>query len=199
MTAVRKESAVPRFSIIMPTFRREHIIFNTIETIRGQTFSDWELIVVDNYGSRLQFNDGRIRLYVYTEARGAGHARNFGIGKVTGDLTVFFDDDDVMHPQYLETFDRVFRDPHVMMARCGMMTGPDRDIVNFSNATPEVVVRSEYVRPLWDDGECHDQRYYSLIESINKWTDGQVIQLADILVTARSDRQGGLRDPEGRP
>lgn len=189
---------MPRFSIIMPTFRREHVIHRTIATIQGQSFSDWELIVVDNYGSSYRFRDPRIKSYVFLEQRGAGQARNYGLRLLTGELACFFDDDDIMYPHYLETFDRVFQEPRVMMARCGMLTGCDVTTENFSYATPEVVTRSMYVKATWDDGDCHDQRYFQEIASQNGWNGDQIVEVREILVKAMSDPKGGLRDPDGR-
>lgn len=190
---------MPRFSIVMPTFRREHVIHRTIQTIRSQSFTNWELIVVDNAGSNYAFEDPRIRCFVHTDVRGAGAARNFGIGKITGELVCFFDDDDLMYPTYLETFDRVFQDPKVKMARCGMHCGPEGSGEDWSFATPEVVMRSSCVQPTWDSGECHDQRYFDRLAGANRVRHDQIQRIPEILLRATSDPQGGLRDPEGHP
>lgn len=187
---------MPRFSIIMPTFRRPHTIARTIETIQAQTFTDWELIVVDNEGAGYRFEDSRIRYHVYTERRSASQARNFGIGKAAGELTGFFDDDDIMLPHYLETFDRAFQDPHVMMAHCGMLT--DSGEVNFSYATPEVMVRAPFARPTWEASDCHDQKYFGRIVAVNGWMGDRIVRIPEVLVKATSESRGGLRDPEGR-
>jgi glycosyltransferase involved in cell wall biosynthesis len=189
---------MPRFSIVMPTFRREHVIRRTIGTIQEQTFSDWELIVVDNHGSNYRFDDPRIKSLLYVEEAGAGRARNYGLRFLNGELACFFDDDDIMCPHYLETFDKVFQDPRVMMARCGMLTGSDGTIENFSFATPEVMTRSTYLRPTWDDADCHDQRYFQDIVSQNGWSGDQIVEIRQILVKAMTDPSGGLRDPDGR-
>lgn len=185
------------FSIVMPTFKREHVIQRTIDTILAQTFSDWELIVVDNAGSKYRFEDPRIRCFTFLEKRGASHARNFGIRKVQGEFTSFFDDDDIMYPNYLETFHRAFQDSGVMMAHCGMLTGEDGTVVNFSHATPEVVVRTPFATPHWESSDCHDQKYFRRLIALNQWEPGQVVEIPEILVRATSDGRGGLRDPEG--
>lgn len=196
-TPENEQDLIPRFSIIMPTFRREHVIFRTIDSILHQTLSNWELIVVDNGDAGYEFSDARIRYFSFTERRGASHARNYGIGRTRGELTCFFDDDDVMHPRYLEAFHVAFKDSTVMMAHCGMLTGKERNTVNFSYATPEVVIRSKYVKPNWDSGDCHDQRYFRHLADANRWSGAQITRLDEILVTATCDPQGGLRDSGG--
>ena len=40
----------PKVSIIMPTYRRSHTLFRTVQSIRAQTYSNWELIIIDNEG-----------------------------------------------------------------------------------------------------------------------------------------------------
>jgi len=189
-------TALPRFSIIMPTFRRSHVIGRTIETIQAQTFSDWELVIVDNEGADYRFQDPRIRYHVLTERRGASQARNFGLAKVTGEIVGFFDDDDIMLPHYLETFDQAFQDSRVMMAHCGMLTGSGD--VNFSYATPEVMVRAPFATPSWEASDCHDQKYFGRIVVSNGWIPGQIVRIPEVLVKATSDERGGLRDRDGR-
>jgi len=187
---------MPRFSIIMPTYQREHIIGYTIEHIHKQTFADWELILVDNFGTGYNYTEAvkpypRIRHFIYNEKRGASHARNFGVQHIKGELTCFFDDDDVMHPKYLEEFNNVFQNPKIMMAHCGMQTG---GVTNFSFATPEVVIRSQFVTPTWLPCNCDDQMYFDKIAVANKWWEGnQITTVNTILVTAGSNPRGGLR------
>jgi len=83
-----------------------------------------------------------------------------------------------------------------MMARCGMLTGLEGTETNFSFATPEVVTRSAYVTPTWDNGDCHDQRYFQNIIAANQWANGQIVLVGDVLVKATTNPVGGLRDPE---
>jgi len=84
-------------------------IAESIESVRGQTRSDWELIVIDD-GSRdstaevgESFDDPRIRVVRETENRGPSAARNQGISLAQAPLVCTLDSDDLMLPQYLET------------------------------------------------------------------------------------------------
>lgn len=188
----------PRFSIVMPTFRRSHTIFETIATIQAQTYPHWELIVVDNAGDTgdadYVFSDPRIRLFVHAERPSASYARNQGLGHVSGDLVCFFDDDDEMFPDYLEEFARAFHGrPEIKMGRCGMDLGYD---VNYSYATPECCLRREFATRTWDElGTCEDQRYFGDIVRAHGWTEekGDIVLIPKPLCRALRAREGGRR------
>jgi len=186
------------FSIVMPTFRRSHTIFETIATIQAQTYPHWELIVVDNSGDAgdagYVFSDPRIRLFVHAERPSASHARNRGLGHVRGDLVCFFDDDDEMFPDYLEQFALALQGrPEAKMARCGMVLPYD---VNFSYATPECCLRREFATATWDElGTCEDQRYFGEIIKTHGWTEeeGDIVLIPKALCRALQAAEGGRR------
>ena len=192
-----------QFSIVMPTFRRPHTLFETIATIQKQTYPHWELIVVDNAGDAdLAFSDPRIRTFVHSEHTSASHARNKGLGYARGDLVCFFDDDDEMYPDYLEQFALLFRGrPEVKMGRCGMALGHNGHKVNYSYATPECCLRREFATPTWDElGPCEDQRYFRGIVQAHGWTEekGDIALISRVLCRAHHASEGGRR-AGGRP
>lgn len=186
------------FSIIMPTFRRPHTIGRSINSIKAQTYENWELVVVDNDGSaKYDFNDLRIRHAVFSRKRGAHHARNHGLGLASKELVAFLDDDDILTEDYLESFARIFEDETVKMARCKMLLRAQAIV---SLGTPQVVVRREFAKPEWTDEPKHDQVYFSKIMGDNGWTlDSPEFGFIDkVLVQAMHDNRGGLRDPGGK-
>ncbi len=94
------------YSIVIPTYNRASIISKTLKSVIDQSFSDFEVIVVDD-GSRddpekeiLQLDDSRIR-YVRQENAGGGAARNRGIQEARGDYIAFLDSDDIFLPNKL--------------------------------------------------------------------------------------------------
>ena len=96
----------PRVSIIIPTFNRSAIVPNAIESVFRETYSDYELIVVDDGSTddtrdRLQEYVARIK-YVYQANRGVSAARNAGTKLARGEWIAFLDSDDVWHPTKLE-------------------------------------------------------------------------------------------------
>ncbi|HEY5588734.1 MAG TPA: glycosyltransferase family 2 protein, partial [Candidatus Paceibacterota bacterium] len=92
----------PKISVIIPTYNRANLIRNTIMGVINQTFTDWELLVVDDGSTdntkeivdELIKNDNRIK-YFYQEASGGPSSpRNLGIEKATGEYVAFLDSDD---------------------------------------------------------------------------------------------------------
>jgi len=102
---------MPYFSIIIPVYNKEKFVAKTIESVLSQTFTDYEIIIV-NDGSTDQseakispFKDNRIQYYS-KKNEGVALARNFGIEKATADYICFLDADDYWYPTFLETMQR---------------------------------------------------------------------------------------------
>jgi glycosyltransferase involved in cell wall biosynthesis len=98
---------MPFFSVIIPLYNKEKFIEDTMKSILGQTFGDFEILIVndgstDNSGEKIQqFTDERIR-YFKKENEGASTARNYGIEKATGTYIAFIDADDYWYPDFLQ-------------------------------------------------------------------------------------------------
>jgi glycosyltransferase involved in cell wall biosynthesis len=97
-----------KVSIIMPTYNRAEYIIETIESIRNQTYSNWELIIVDDGSDDnteeliLQIEDERIRFYKAGRIGVNGRIKNIGLEKASGELVAFIDSDDLWAPTKLE-------------------------------------------------------------------------------------------------
>lgn len=98
-------------SIIVPVHNAGAYIEKTIETVKVQTYSQWELILVDDCStddsrqkirSHVRENDGQIRLIEKTCNEGAARARNTGIDAARGRYIAFLDADDLWRPDKLE-------------------------------------------------------------------------------------------------
>lgn len=191
-----KHSEQLKVSIIMPTYRRQHTIYRTVQTICEQTYPNWELIVVDNAGDgNYCFDDPRIGVYCHTAEQSASYARNQGLQYATGDLVCFFDDDDDMFPNYLERIVAAFEaHPQARLVRCGMIVSNGQQ--NFSYATPECCLRREYATPTWKSiGIIHDQVYFKSIIAAHGWTEarGEIVFIPETLCRANADPYGGQR------
>jgi len=102
---------MPFFSVIVPLYNKEKFIRNTLDSILAQSFSDFELIIV-NDGSTDEseekvrsFSDPRIHYYS-RKNEGVSSARNFGIGVATAEYIAFIDADDYWFPDFLKTMNR---------------------------------------------------------------------------------------------
>jgi glycosyltransferase involved in cell wall biosynthesis len=105
---------MPFFSVIMPAYNRSTLISATLDSVCAQTFTDWEIVIVDDgstdstyeviseYAAR---NPDRITTLRQPNS-GPGAARNFAIQKIAGEYAVFLDSDDLWFPWTLATFRR---------------------------------------------------------------------------------------------
>ena len=98
---------VPRVSIIIPTFNRAGTIAKSVESVLNQSFSDFELIIVDDgstdntEGVVKSLADDRIRYIRQKTNSGGCAARNLGIQQARASLIAFQDSDDVWMPDKL--------------------------------------------------------------------------------------------------
>ena len=105
--ATPPESQTPKVSVIIPAYSTAPFIAETLDSVFGQTFRDFEVIVI-NDGSpdtaelevALQPYMTRIR-YIKQENRGLPGARNAGVRVARGELLAFVDSDDIWMPDYL--------------------------------------------------------------------------------------------------
>ena len=98
---------MPLISVVIPAYNAEKTIKNTVDSVLHQTFSDFELIVI-NDGSQdstlaivSSIPDPRIRVFSYSNS-GPQKSRNRGISQSTGEYVSFIDADDLWTPDKLE-------------------------------------------------------------------------------------------------
>lgn len=99
---------MPSVSVITPAWNAGEFIRETIESVRAQTFTDWELVIVDDGSTddtvaiveSYRALDPRVRL-VRQPNSGPSTARNHGMRVAAGDFFAFLDSDDTWHPTFL--------------------------------------------------------------------------------------------------
>ena len=98
-------------SIITPTYNSEKFISATIQSVQNQTYSNWELIIIDDCSTDKTVEiitnaiklDARVKLHPLTKNEGTGVARNIGVTNSKGCYISFLDSDDLWKPHKLET------------------------------------------------------------------------------------------------
>lgn len=96
---------MPRISVIIPTHNRPVLLTEALTSLRAQTFTDWEAVIIDDASSppvTVEGLDTRIRVLRHNSSQGGAAAKNTGINSATGEILAFLDDDDLYAPQYLE-------------------------------------------------------------------------------------------------
>ena len=99
-------------SVIVPTFNRFKLLLNTIESIKSQTYSNIEIIVVNDCSTEKEYYDynwdGINIIHLDKRSKDifgfacAGYVRNKGIEKSKGKYIAFCDDDDIWFPSKIE-------------------------------------------------------------------------------------------------
>lgn len=102
-----------RFSVLMPAYNREKYVRQAIDSVLSQTFTDHELIVVDDGSTDgtpevLKSYGDRIRL-IQQKNRGPELAKNEALAVAQGEYLVLLDSDDFLFPYALATYDRMIR------------------------------------------------------------------------------------------
>lgn len=97
-------------SIIMPLYNNEKYITEAIQSVIEQSYTDWELIIINNASTdnsqqiaeNISKTDTRISLINLKENKGVSYARNLGIKKSKGTYITFLDSDDLWHKDFLK-------------------------------------------------------------------------------------------------
>lgn len=141
-------------SIIIPVYNLETLIKRSVDSVKAQTISDWELIMVndgsgDSSGKvcdALANTDSRIHV-LHGKNAGAGAARKLGISKAKGEWVLMLDGDDVLPPDALEQFlQRATDDVDIIVGSAQRLT----DSGNYPQLMEQsrVLTGKEYVKAL---------------------------------------------------
>jgi len=125
-----------RISVVIPTLNRPALLEEAVRSVLAQTYPAEEIIII-NDGSDTAAQEGingmknlnsSISVHHLPQNGGVSAARNFGLEKASGDFVLFLDDDDLLHPEMLESgLDCFARNPEidVICCRCQMFYSPD--------------------------------------------------------------------------
>lgn len=103
----------PQLSVILTTHDRPQLLARAIRSVIAQRYEHWQLLVV-NDGENPEtpkvveaIDDDRLTFFV-GPGRGVSAARNAGLDRASGEIVCYLDDDNVMHPGWLEAVAHVF-------------------------------------------------------------------------------------------
>lgn len=98
----------PFFSVIIPTYNRAHLIVKTLKSVFAQSFTDYEIIVVDNKSNdntvevlQPYVASNQIRLQVQDQNYERARSRNKGFELARGKFVTLLDSDDILYPDCL--------------------------------------------------------------------------------------------------
>ena len=99
-----------KFSIIVPVYNVEKEIRECLDSIKNQTYNDFEVLCVDDCGKDSSMDivrefaaeDSRFKILTHEHNSGVSAARNTGLDAAAGDIIMFVDSDDWIEPNALE-------------------------------------------------------------------------------------------------
>jgi len=146
---------MPKISIITSTYNRQERLVAAIESVRNQTFDDWELIIVDDHStdSTEQVVSGylndRIKYIRLGENFGNDtRPKNIGIMASTGEYIAFLDDDNVYRPDHLQALINVIEredDDCVYGDRYTYINDEPNGVGVYSDYEPMLIMTRNYI------------------------------------------------------
>ena len=143
---------MPEISVIVPVYKAEQYLASCIDSILSQTFTDFEILLVDdgspdnsgsicdNYAAKY----GCISV-IHQENRGQAAARNHAMRYCKGDWLCFVDSDDLIHPQMLELLHNAAVSADAPISMCQMLEAdalPD-DFLHSQEASYQILTMDE--------------------------------------------------------
>jgi len=116
-----REYDTPQISVVIPVgpdHEREAVLWQALDSLEGQTFYNWEVIIVYDGVEENDATRRTKRAYPFIKeiynnpGRGAGAARNLGVRQARAPLLLYLDADDWLYPDALELMSRAWNDTH---------------------------------------------------------------------------------------
>lgn len=193
-------------SILMACFNAERWIGATLRSILQQTYTDFEVVVVDDGSSDQsgkivdEFQDPRIRLIREPSNQGASAARNIAFAASKGEFVLFVDADDLIAPKHIESLlSRLRNEPNcVALSQWTRFRCEPIEAIIPSRPTERDLDGVDWLALDWESGEPMTQSGmllipHTLIEQHGGW-DTRLSLIDDFEFFARIiSRSGGVR------
>ena len=184
---------MPKISIIVPVYKAETYLYRCVDSILAQTFTDWELLLIDD-GSpdrsgdicdEYAQKDTRIRV-IHKENGGVSSARQRGLDESIGEYTIHADPDDWVEPEMLEGLYNKAKEEDADMVICDFIYEyKTRSIIckqHIDSCDAEYILKQMFSQQLpgmcWNKlirRECYIKYNISFPKDIIRWEDLYVI------------------------
>lgn len=163
-------------SIIMPSYNTAKYISDSIESVIAQTYTDWELIIVDDCSTDdsldviRSFNDKRIVILQNEKNSGAAISRNYALREAKGKWIAFLDSDDTWAPDKLEKQIKFMKDNNYSFTFTDYRICLNGEWMPYINTAPNVINKRK----------MYDYCYFSTITVMYEREKVGLIQIADL-------------------
>ncbi len=128
----------PEITVIVPAYNAEKYLRTCLESVTGQTFTSWELIIADDgstdstgaIADEYAAKDGRIKV-LHLNRHGVSAARNACIDAANGKYLAYVDADDLLEPDYLKALYEKSEESNADITQCSFFVDAD------GNKTPD--------------------------------------------------------------
>ena len=145
----------PLVSIIIPTYNRAEDLKRALQSVFDQTFTDWEVLVVDNHSidetdSLIKsFSDPKIKLFKIHNAGVIAASRNLGLKHALGEYIAFLDSDDWWDCTKLENISNNFDDKiDILYHDCFIVTNSSKRL------TKSRILKGDVLHDLIENGNA---------------------------------------------
>lgn len=135
----------PLVSIVIPTYNRAHIILETLESVKSQSYQNWECLVIDDGSS--DHTEKLLQGYIDADNRfkylvrpnnftaGGNGARNYGFEKSKGVLLQWLDSDDLLKPSKIEKqVEQFVKNENLVLSLCGVLIFSKTEVYSKKNS-----------------------------------------------------------------
>lgn len=162
-----------KYSLIIPVYNRPDEVDELLESLTGQTFTDFETVVVEDGSSRpcrdvVEKYAGRLSVKYYDKPNsGPGQTRNYGAERSSGEYLIVLDSDCVLPPGYLQAVDdELRREP------ADAFGGPDRAHESFTDVQKAISYAMTSFSLREASGE-ERRKWISSIRAPSTWESGR--------------------------
>lgn len=148
----------PKISIIIPVYGVEKYIAKCIESIKKQTFTDFEAVLINDgtkdnsvaVAEKVIAGDERF-IILNKENGGQGSARNLGLDTALGDYIAFIDSDDYVEPRFLQAMYEKITEENADVCACGVhYVDEQENIVRVFRSDPRAYKKeNDYLMAKW--------------------------------------------------
>jgi glycosyltransferase involved in cell wall biosynthesis len=180
--------AQPRVSVLVPAYNAERFVDAAVESVRAQTFTDWEMVAVDDCSSdgthaRLLAwaeREPRLRCFRNRSNRGMTGNWNECLARAAGDLILKLDADDVLRPRTLELLAESLADATVVGGGVRTLLCSE-DLEPFGALPADDAMMRAGLDPYRDQVQLCDRWYYAAAGGNQLWSSCAVMMRRSFL------------------